>query len=117
MYGIKFICIYDVSWYPFDIQTCTMDLKSPGTRGSYVDLVKDKLNFTGSEEMSSYFLRDIEFVQKESDEWDFYNKGTYVQCIITLGRRLLSIMVNDIMLSSVLILYNFRQLSTCQLCF
>ena len=69
-----------------------MDLKSPGTRGSYVDLIKDELDFTGSEEMSSYFLRDVQFLQKEMDEKDRYNKGTYVQCMIILGRRLLSIM-------------------------
>ena len=91
IYGIEFVCIYDVSWYPFDIQKCTMDLKSPGTTGTYVDLIKDKLIFTGNKEMSSYFLRDIKFEEKNIDDKDLYNKGSYVQCIITLGRRLLSI--------------------------
>ena len=69
-----------------------MDFKSPGTRGSYVDLIKDRLKFTGSKEMSSYFLRDVQFLQKEVDDEDLYNKGTYVQGVIILGRRLLSIM-------------------------
>ena len=56
-----------------------MDLKSPGTRGTYIDLVRDSLNFVGKKEMSTYFLKDIQFIQKgeEKDEW--FNKGTYVQ--------------------------------------
>ena len=41
--------------------------------------------------MSSYFLRDIKFLQLEADEEDDFNKGTFVQCMIILGRRLLSI--------------------------
>ena len=68
-----------------------MDLKSPGTFGSYIDLIKEELLFTGQKEMSSYFLRDIQFLQKEVDEEDKYNEGTFVQCSITLGRRLLSL--------------------------
>ena len=70
-----------------------MDLKSPEILGSYVDLLVEELDYTGSKEMSSYHLRNIEFLEKKVIEKDRYNKGTYVQCIIILGRRLLSIMV------------------------
>ena len=72
-----------------------MDLKSPGTRGTYVDLVKTDLKYVGKKEMSTYFLRNIELLQKEVDEEDLFNEGLYVQCVITLGRRLLSIMVRN----------------------
>ena len=55
-----------------------MDLKSPGTHGSYVDLIKDKLVFYGNKEMSSYFLRDIKFLDIEADEKNRFNKGSFV---------------------------------------
>ena len=73
-----------------------MDLKSPGNWGTYINLVKDKLKFTGKKEMSSYFLKNIEFIQMENEIDDEYNKGSYVRCLVTLGRRLLSIMVSRI---------------------
>ena len=46
-----------------------MDLKSPGTRGTYVDLVKTDLKYVGKKEMSTYFLRNIELLQKEVDSF------------------------------------------------
>ena len=69
-----------------------MDLKSPGTRGTYVDLVKKDLKFVGSKEMSTYFVKDTKLIQLEVGEEDLFNIGTYVQCMITLGRRILNIM-------------------------
>jgi hypothetical protein len=69
-----------------------MDLKSPGTQGTYVDFVRDKLKYLGKKEMFSYFLRDITYTQEMVEEGNMFNKGSYVQCKITLGRRLLSVM-------------------------
>ena len=69
-----------------------MDLKSPGTQGTYVNLVRDQLKYLGKQEMSSYFLRDITYTQQMVEEGNMYNMGSYVQCKITLGRRLLSVM-------------------------
>ena len=69
-----------------------MDLKSPGPQGTYVDFVRDKLKYLGKKEMSSYFLRDITYTQEMVEEGNMFNMGSYVQCKITLGRRLLSVM-------------------------
>ena len=92
IYRIGFTCKYDVSWYPFDIQNCFMDLKSPGRQGVYVDIVKDKLKYLGRQEMSSYYLRDVTYTQKRVEKENLFNTGSYEQCKITLGRRLLSVM-------------------------
>ena len=92
IYRIGFTCKYDVSWYPFDIQNCFMDLKSPGRQGVYVDIVKDKLKYLGRQEMSSYYLRDVTYTQKRVEKENLFNTGSYAQCKITLGRRLLSVM-------------------------
>ena len=102
IYGIEFICDCDVSWYPFDIQTCNLDFKSPGIKGTYIDLVRDSLKYVGKKEMSTYYLRDMKFDQKEEEKDELFNKGTYVQCIIILGRRLLSI-VTTVYLPTILL--------------
>ena len=69
-----------------------MDLKSPGTQGTYVNLVRDDLKYLGKQEMSSYFLKDIKYTQEMVEERNMFNLGSYVQFKITLGRRLLSVM-------------------------
>ena len=69
-----------------------MELKSPGTQGTYVNLVRDQLKWLGKKEMSSYFLRGIEYTQEKVEEGNMFNMGSYVTCKITLGRRLLSVM-------------------------
>ena len=84
------MCKYQLGWSPFDIQTCYMDLKSPGTQGVYVDFIRDSIQYLGNEEMSNYYLREILFDQMEVEEGNEFNTGSYVQCKLTLGRRLLS---------------------------
>ena len=68
-----------------------MDLKSPGTQGVYVDFVRDNLKYFGKEEIGSYYLRETSYTQESVEKGNRFNTGSYVQCRLTLGRRLLSV--------------------------
>ena len=67
IYATPFICKFDMAWYPFDIQLCTMDLKPDGNTGEYVDLWKQSFEYRGSKELSVYFIKDSRFLEVEFD--------------------------------------------------
>ena len=68
IYATPFICKFDMAWYPFDIQLCTMDLKPDGNTGEYIDLLKQSFEYKGSKDLSVYFVKDSRFLEIEFDE-------------------------------------------------
>ena len=38
VYDIKFLCNFNMEYYPFDIQTCYMQFKMKGNSGNFVNL-------------------------------------------------------------------------------
>ena len=84
-YSIKFFCEYDMRWYPFDQQTCYMELISDGVLENYVDLVARGVHFSGSKELTQYFVQNYSIEKK-----NIHGKEGIV-IAITLGRRLLGI--------------------------
>ena len=85
VYSIKFFCDYKMAWYPFDQQTCTMQLLLDGVLDNYADLVPGVLNFKGKQELTQYFVK--EFSIKRSK---IQTKNSVV-ISVTFGRRLLGI--------------------------
>ena len=67
IYNIPFICEYNMAWYPFDIQLCTMEMKPDGNTGKYVDLWKESFEYKGSADLSVYFIKDSRFQGVEID--------------------------------------------------
>ena len=85
VYSIKFFCEYQMQWYPFDQQTCTMELVLDGVLDNYAYLTPGVLNFTGKKELTQYFVKQYR-IQQEM----IHTKGSVV-ISITFGRRLLGI--------------------------
>ena len=83
VYSIRFFCEYDISWYPFDEQTCSMDLVMDGVLDNYADLVAEELRFSGAKELTQYYVK--RFTMKQG----MINTRGSVVVRITLGRRLL----------------------------
>ena len=83
IYEIDFLCDYDMRYYPFDIQVCTLDLVIDGTTAKFIDLVPGNLTYSGSTDLAQYYIMDQQI----------YSTGIKgkqgVQVSITLGRRLL----------------------------
>ena len=83
VYSIKFYCEYDMRWYPFDQQTCTLDMVMDGVLDNYADLLTKNIKFTGAKELTQYFIKSYKMKQGK------INSKTSVIVSITLGRRLL----------------------------
>ena len=61
IYDIEFLCEYNMAWYPFDIQKCSMEFKPDGNTGEYIQLIKHQFRYLGKQELSVYFIRDSTF--------------------------------------------------------
>ena len=83
VYSIKFFCEYDMRWYPFDEQTCTMIMVLDGVLDNYADLLTKHLKFSGAKELTQYYVK--RFTMDHST----INTRRSILVSITLGRRLL----------------------------
>ncbi|XP_023347845.1 uncharacterized protein LOC111716606, partial [Eurytemora carolleeae] len=61
-YNTRFLCTYDLQWYPFDIQNCQLQLTMFGKSGDFSTLETEILNFFGKRSskefvVENYFMR------------------------------------------------------------
>ena len=83
VYEIDFICTYDMQYYPFDIQVCTVDMTMAGSAAMFVDLKPGNLKYSGPKDLSQYYVMDYQIKN------DKINNGNGVQVSVILGRKLL----------------------------
>ena len=85
VYSIKFFCEYQMQWYPFDQQTCSMQLIMDGVLDNYADLLSGILTFSGKRELTQYFVKEFTI----QEEKILSKKAVVIS--VTFGRRLLGI--------------------------
>ena len=83
VYSMKFYCDYQMAWYPFDIQTCSIQMVFDGVLDNYADILPGNLEFSGEKELTQYYVKGYEI-----REGSVQGKAAVVVSI-TLGRRLL----------------------------
>ena len=83
VYSIQFYCEYQMAWYPFDQQTCTVEMLLDGVLDNYADLQSGGIKFSGPKELTQYFVKNFEIKNDKVKTKDS------VIVSITLGRRLL----------------------------
>ena len=83
VYDVNWICEYDMSWYPFDTQTCYMKLQPDGNSGEFIDLVDDGLEYLGPRDLTQYFIRSTKMIRD-------MDTGS-INVMVVLGRRLLGL--------------------------
>ena len=83
VYSIQFYCEYQMAWYPFDQQTCKVEMLLDGVLDNYADLSPGGIEFSGPKELTQYFVKNFE-IKKEKIQ-----TKEAVIVSITLGRRLL----------------------------
>ena len=88
-YNQEFVCIFDMRWYPFDTQKCSMQFVVDEESKDFVELEMGNLDFTGAKELTQYFVKK-EGVKKTVDR---INNRHFIQVEIVLGRRLLSLIL------------------------
>ena len=72
-----------MAWYPFDIQTCRIEMQLDGVLDNYADLLPGGVIFTGPQELTQYFVKDYQIKSGKIQE-----KHSIIVSV-TLGRRLL----------------------------
>ena len=72
-----------MAWYPFDIQTCSIQMVFDGVLDNYADNVAGKLDFSGEKELTQYYVKGYEISEGN------IQKRAAVIISVTLGRRLL----------------------------
>ena len=72
-----------MAWYPFDSQTCRIEMVMDGVLDNYATLLPGGVNFTGPKELTQYYVQDFQIQMETISE----KPGVVVS--MTLGRRLL----------------------------
>ena len=80
-YDTAWICDYDMRFYPFDTQRCTMELKTAGNTNRSIKLMAGSLSYLGPKDLTVYFIRKTNMFLRAEDE--------AVVVEVTLGRRLM----------------------------
>ena len=83
-YVEKFECDYFFHMYPFDTQTCYMEVTATTDLKDYISYSKDQFNYLGPQELTEYIVKSMEM--KILD-------GKFVQIEIKIQRRLLSLIL------------------------
>ena len=83
VYKSEFICTYDMRYYPFDIQVCTIDLVVHGSSAKFIDLLPGKLVYSGAADLSQYYVMAFDIYSNKIED----KHGVTVS--LMLGRRLL----------------------------
>lgn len=100
IYNNKFICVYYLREYPFDVQQCQLRFSMKGNLGAFVDLVPGALNYFGNVDLAIYYVKrySMRGVTREDD-------GTLgIDVDIVFGRRLLAIVLTTYFPTIMLIL-------------
>ena len=85
VYEVEFICNYDMRFYPFDIQECTLDLVVDDNTAKFLSLQPGDLVSTGSSSFAQYYVLSYQIYSSQVRDKD----GIKVSVI--LGRRLLGV--------------------------
>ncbi|XP_023321489.1 acetylcholine receptor subunit alpha-type unc-38 [Eurytemora carolleeae] len=67
-YNIRFLCKYDLRWYPFDIQICQLRLSMFGESGDFSALEPKLLNFFGERSSKEFIVESFFMRVSETDE-------------------------------------------------
>jgi hypothetical protein len=79
-----FLCQYDMAWYPFDSQVCTMDIDLSVVQSPFCSLEAESLAYHGPTDLVQYFIRYTDMVVTG------ISANRRVQVHVVMGRRILS---------------------------
>ena len=52
-----------LAWYPFDIQTCSIQMVFDGVLDNYADILAGSLVFSGEKELTQYFVKKYDWIK------------------------------------------------------
>ena len=79
---LRFKCHFELHYYPFDSQVCTILMKKPSKVDKFVDLIARHLNYSGPHDMAEFVIIDYDmFAMANNDDFD-------IKVQITMKRRI-----------------------------
>ena len=87
-YNQRFLCSYELTWYPFDIQKCRLNLEVKRADLPFIDLMPQNLEYLGDRYLTQYEVINYAMDRRDEDEVQM----VFVE--ITLGRELLGVLLN-----------------------
>ena len=87
-YNQKFMCDYQMAWYPFDIQRCQLRMSMKQAFSPFTKLVVEKVVYEGEKILTKYVVQNISM-----NVMDQGNTQAVVVEVI-LGRQLLGVILN-----------------------
>ena len=87
-YNQRFLCDYQMAWYPFDIQQCHLTMSMKRAFAPFTKLMVDNIVYEGERFLTKYEVKNV--AMSVSDHG-------FIQTVIveiTLGRQLLSVIMN-----------------------
>ena len=85
-YSLLFKCDYQLQWYPFDTQSCFLDLEPSEDLLNFVQLNPDQFSYTGPHLLMTYEVKSIKMKK-------IFGHKNSLQVEILIRRRLLSIIL------------------------
>ena len=87
-YNSRFLCDYKMQWYPFDVQKCNLDLAMKPSFEPFSQLVVEKLQFVGDQNLATYTIKNFTMDVIKLEE------SSEVRVQVVLGRQILSEVMN-----------------------
>ena len=57
VHSTKWLCSFQMAWYPFDTQVCTLEFAPSGNLANYLQLEVGRHAYSGDKELTQYFIR------------------------------------------------------------
>ena len=92
IFSVDFICIFELSWYPFDTQNCFMNLTLDSS--IFVMLSPKEVTYQGAVDLAQYYVKNTTMsAEEELVVVKVTLRKTFIdlkKLKVTLGRRILS---------------------------
>lgn len=100
-YNQRFLCDYEMAWYPFDVQQCQLTMSMRRAFDPFTQLIAQKMRYLGPTSMTKYDVisTKMEVIQLGEVE--------AIQVTVTLGRKLLGVLLNVFVPTTILNLIGF----------
>ena len=82
-FNLKFKCRFRLSYFPFDTQICTIELKAGNKVGNFVQLVPEDLEYVGAKRLATFRVNQVTFETASSE-----SEGFDIRVKIVLKRRI-----------------------------
>ena len=83
-YSLLLECDFDLRWYPFDFQVCSIDIKPTSDLTDFVKLIPDAFYYEGPMALTEYSIKNLQMKTEKKET---------VRVEVTIRRRLLSLIL------------------------